>query len=904
MVEIKNGIFREFALTALRGPDREAVVYKQEKEYTAVTYLELFGKAVAVAGILSQKGLKKGDKVALFLGNEPEWPISFLAAQYIGAVCVPLDTRSDHEEIKRLLTDSGSKLIVLSEKTAREAKPVLAGTEGIGTVTVCRSGLCDRDDAARMAGFVDKMPDIDPDSTAALFYTSGTTGAVKAVMLSGRNLLSNVRSILEMNIFNDKDAVISLLPLHHTFACTATCLLPLLLGAKICYPSGSSAEDMLSCMVSTGVSVIVGVPQLYIMFHKKIREKIGKRRFPERVFIGAAAELLWNLRKMSGINLSKKLFRDVHEPFGKSLRMMISGGAALDPVISKDLLKWGFIFMEGYGLTETSPIVTINPPDSGVPGAAGKPIPDVLVRIDKADEKGSGEILIKGPNVMEGYYKLADETMKVFRDGWFVSGDVGYFDKNGYLHITGRKDEMISLSTGEKVNPERVEEQFNKSPYIRETCVFLSKGSGYFKEANKIVAVVVPDEGYFKSHKHVNIDDRIKWELDHLSHGLKNQERIMGFAISRDRFPRTALGKIKRNEVQKKYALAGSALKSRTEEEAGEEDLRMLSLKICRDALVYLSGKLKREVSLNDHLELDLGVDSLGRIELLLDLEEFMNISVPESILEDVFYSDTIKEIFLKVEPFLPQRPVESRAGEFIWAEVFGKDPAPELTRAVSFTPSFAERSFVVFVLAFIKVLFAVYFRLKVHGRENIPKKGPVILYANHTSFLDGLVVPASLSLAELENMFFLGFRKHYFMPGIVTPGLLKTLHLVTVDAAMNMVNSLHMCAYLLGKNKCITYFPEGQRSPDGGLIEFKKGIGILAKEIRPSFVPVHIKGAFEAWPHYSKYPRPGKIEVTVGKAFTYEELIGDMHGKDPGYAEIAEKLRSVLLGMSLKALK
>ncbi len=287
-------------------------------------------------------------------------------------------------------------------------------------------------------------------------------------MLTHKNIFSNFQSIDKLKLFSDKDNFISILPLHHAFPFTVTLITPLFCRSRVTYASSLRSDELLDLMRETGVTVLAGVPQLFSLFYKNISDKIKNAPFLFRAPILGLIEILWQIRRFSGINLSKMALPKIHRPFGRSLRFFISGGAKLNEEAARFLMKTGFIILEGYGLTETSPGVTFNLLKKQKIGSAGRAIPDVELKINDPDAAGMGEVLIKGPNVMKGYYNRAQETSSVLKDGWFYSGDLGHIDKDGYLYITGRKKEIIVLSSGKNIYPEEIESYYIKSPY--HTC--------------------------------------------------------------------------------------------------------------------------------------------------------------------------------------------------------------------------------------------------------------------------------------------------------------------------------------------------------------------------------------------------------------------------------------------------
>lgn len=858
-------IFREFSGIVKTHQSKTAVFFKQNSEFISITYQALYSRAVRLGNFLSDKGAKNGDNIVLLLGNQPEWPIAFMAVQSIGSQAVPIDINLTPSDIRQLVIHCRAKIILCSEKLYNNIQEGLSGIQGLEIFQADSTEFL-----KKVEGFSEELKSeggvLPSDRIAAMFYTSGTTNLPKGVMLSQKNLLSNVQSLKSLDIVREDDVFISFLPLHHTYSFMVTCLIPLLQGAQVSYPKSLTSEDLLNCLQETKVTVLTGVPQIFMLFHQKIKTKLKELPLVKRFVSGILVESCWAIRKYFGLNLSKRLLHKMHQPFGGHLRFMVTGGARLEPNVTLDFFKWGFTLLEGYGLTETSPIVTLNHPDKPKIGSVGSQIPDVRVGIVNADEKGVGEVIINGPNLMLGYYQMPVETGNVIQNGWFFTGDLGYLDKDKYLYIKGRKDEMIALSSGKKINPEEIEKSY-ASVYIKEICVFAQKASGMIESASQIMAVIVPNEEYFRAHELVNIEEKIKWEIENISHRLSSYKRIKGFVISKEGFPRTRLGKLMRNKIGEIYSKKLSSVKK--EGASAEGDDLILQSESCRKLLEYLSTRLKRKVNLDDHLELDLGFDSLGRIELFLELKELFDIEIPESAMMDFFYAYTIRELIHKVRPYIPQSDLKQlKKDEAFWAKVLGQQPDAKTFDMIRLKPLTSDKILTFLFNGFFRLLFAALFRFEVKNQGNLPEKGPYILYANHTSYLDGFLIAASLPFKIAINSYFLGLSAYFTHP--LVKSLNKPGRLIPIDATFDLVKNLQVCAYIIKNSKILCYFPEGQRAPSIEGIPFKKGIGILAKELNVPLIPVYIDGAFQAWPRFAKFPRPAKIKIIIGEKVTY----------------------------------
>ena len=323
-------------------------------------------------------------------------------------------------------------------------------------------------------------------------------------MLTHKNFCSDADALIQAGILSRDDSVIGVLPLHHTYPFMGNLLIPVLLGIPITYPQSLKGPDLMAAMRDFGVTILVSVPQLLELIRNGILNKIKQLPGPMPKIMLGILDICGNLRRNFNINPGKVVFKSVHKALGKQFRFSACGGAKLDPQVMKDLEALGLTILEGYGLTETSPVVTFNPIEKRKPGSVGSTLPSAEIKIiapatnTELQVMQEGEIVIKGPMVMRGYYKNPEATSQVMHDGWFHSGDLGYIDHDGYLFITGRIKEVIVLSSGKNIYPDEVEKLYLKIPLIKEICVMGIEEKGIIES---LQAVIVPDTEYARKLK-------------------------------------------------------------------------------------------------------------------------------------------------------------------------------------------------------------------------------------------------------------------------------------------------------------------------------------------------------------------------------------------------------------------
>lgn len=974
-------IFHAFSNSVHWNSSKDALIFvKESGTYHSETYHAVYQKSLAFARLLKSSSVTPGDRVVILMENRPEFSWVCFSIFLLGGVVVPLDTQYASDTLEKLLRHCGSSVIVSSKKFMQEHEKI----SGIKWLCVDSSEVCQAiiDDAV-----VNDKPAVPVGGdVAALFYTSGTTADPKAVVLTHRNLLANIDSIEQTGLVKPEDVVVSILPLHHTYAFTVTFLCPLLCGMSIVYPKSLASTDLLACIKQTCATVFVGVPQIFAMIHRAISDQIKDLSHTARSAVRVSEGVNFFIRKRSGINLGKGIFQKIHQRFGSSLRMMVSGGARLDPRIARDFYQWGFTLVEGYGLTETSPVVSFSVPAKPKFGSVGKPLPGVDVCIDHPDGQGQGEVLIRGENVMRGYYEMGWETQKVLRNGWFYTGDIGRLDQEGFLFLTGRKKEMIVLSNGENINPEELEQYYGENPFLKEVAVLTVKDPKKTVDLTQLTAIIVPNEEHFREEKELNVRQRLRWELENYSVKLPTYKRIKGFVISQEALPRTRLGKLRRFELEKIYyrlqessadpvkdaVIYSDALKSvvnyvekrlgrsvspsdHLELDLGLDSLGRLELftalqqkmnlqltdeesmdffscstvgqvldrlkmamqkekqgdefvdKTVRSsadlpilALSYLEEYLGYKVSPTDHLELDLGFDSLGRVDLLLKIQQRLGLSLSDEDAMRFFMCGRVCDLLDEMNRFAgssSQNQVDSTA----WKDVLFREPQGSDIRKVKLKPlSILENILTFFIRVALRIVCMICWRVQAVGAENLPAKGPYILCPNHVSFLDGIFIADALPGSIFKQTFFLGDSR--FLDHRILRPFKRMARFIPIEFTHRMAEAMQLCAYILNAHKVLCYFPEGQRSIDGEVKKFRKGIGILVHELGVPVVPVYIFGAFSVWPRGMRWPRLGpNVKVSFGKALSAKELAFRITEAEDVYQRIADNLYAKVLEMSKK---
>jgi len=899
-----NTIHSVFLKSAAEHRDSIAFNYL-DRDWKRITYGAFASDAKAIASCLIKTGINKADRIAIFSENRNEWCASYLGIVMAGAIAVPIDSQLNPESLRNLLIDSESRIIFFSSKTEASANEAAAGLD-IRKINV------DSPDFKEMCGFQEKVryPETSPEDIASIIYTSGTTGIPKGVMLTHRNFCSDAEALIKAGVITKSDNVLSLLPLHHTYPFMSTFLVPLFLGAAITYSPSLKGPDITASMKDNGVTILVGVPQLLEMIRNGIMDKFKKLPAPLPLLMKALLKFSGSLRRKTGINISKAILKPVHNALGNRFRFFASGGARLDPEVMRGIEALGFTVLEGYGLTETSPVVTFNPMSKRKPGSAGKPLPSAEIKIispadgSVLDIGKEGEIAIKGPMVMKGYYKNPAATEQALRDNYFFSGDLGYIDRDGYLFITGRIKEVIVLGSGKNIYPEEVEKEYSKIPLIKEICVIplsppLAKGGeGGLGRIEALHAIIVPDLDYARQQQTGNIYEALGWEIAKISGRLSSYQRIKGFTLYSGSLPRTSLGKLRRFMIKDLVKVKSEQLKVKS------EDKTLTSDAVGKTVIECLTPMLKEPAPIQskDNLELDLGLDSLQRIELVVSLENKFFIKLPETFASDI---QTVGEIVEKMKGLgvrgqgldTPLSPPLLR-GEFKGGVslIFSQEPEEAEKKKVGLKQGGAEWLFVSFLAGILKLIFRIFFRLEVKGIENIPN-APFIIASNHCSNLDGFAAAAALPLNIYRTLYFQGFQKYF--TSRLTAFFARLAHVIPIDPETYLGKALQLSAYVLKNNKALFIFPEGGRSYDGTLMEFKKGIGILALELNVPVVPSHIEGSFEALPKGAFLPRFKKITIRFDKPFypSLLDITGEQHGRDK-YQLFADKLREKVKGL------
>ncbi len=541
--------------SAIKYGEKLALEDLKDTPIPRVSYYSLLKNVLKFGMALRGLGLKERSHIAVVGENRVQWGITYLTAMCFNYVIVPIDAKLSTNEILNIIHESDATAVVFSESfdtMLREEKRALKHLRYYISMDLRTK----KDDFHSMVELIsnsrgcaaDELPRLDPKAMSVIIFTSGTLGRAKGVMLSQRNLAANLIAMVSMMMIHPEDRFLSVLPIHHTYECTCGFLCPLYSGASAHY--ARSLKTVVDDLQQVKATMLLGVPLLFDKMFKRIYHAIKEKRV-KSIIVPPLIKLTDFAARFGWKSAKRAIFSEVHEKFGGHIRAFIAGGAAPDPMVAKGLRDLGFTFVQGYGLTETSPILTLNQLDNFKDEAAGLPLPGVELRIDSKNEDGVGEVLAKGENVMMGFYKNDRATKEAFEDGWFKTGDLGFIDSDGFLHICGRKKNVIISRSGKNVFPEEIEDILKRSPFVQECLVY---GEDDPKLDEIICAQVVVDAEAFielSESRGVQITPELinqilGEEVKKANAELSSFKQIKKYIVREQEFEKTTTQKIKR----------------------------------------------------------------------------------------------------------------------------------------------------------------------------------------------------------------------------------------------------------------------------------------------------------------------------------------------------------------------
>lgn len=553
--------------SAQKFPDRAAYMYKDDHKepFKSMTYAEFKEEQDSIGTALVARGFK-GSKIAVIGDNSHRWALSYYSVVCGVGVIVPIDRNLEKGEITNLLERADVEVVFASTKLTATVAPLLKDLPLIKKVIIMAAPGDDvseflTDDmfmtldqlvaqgreivAQGNRDYIDV--EIHAEDLSTILFTSGTTGLAKGVMLSHRNLSQNVFNMSKYVHIPDGGRVLDVLPMHHVYEMTCTVMTSFYQGATVVICEG--LKYIQQNFVEAKCNIMLGVPLIYENIYRKIWSKAEKSGNADKLKRALGMSMKLDLRNNRLV--TKKLFKAVHDIFGESLYILIAGGAAIDPNVITEFEAMGLPMMQGYGMTENSPIIAVNQDRYGKAASVGKPMPGTEVRIVDKDDSGIGEVICKGPSVMMGYYKDAENTAKTIKDGWLYTGDYGYLDEDGFLYITGRKKNVIVTKGGKNIFPEEVEYYLLLSEYINEVIVY-----GKHEEVKDdliCTAIMYPDYKALENAGYKTDEEKyrkLKEDVDEANSKMPPFKRVKRIEIREDDFIKTTTLKIKRFEEE------------------------------------------------------------------------------------------------------------------------------------------------------------------------------------------------------------------------------------------------------------------------------------------------------------------------------------------------------------------
>ncbi|MDE2166931.1 MAG: AMP-binding protein [Alphaproteobacteria bacterium] len=816
-----------------------AVVVFSGEHRTVWSFAALAELAACLGAGVARHGVRRGESVGLIAPNSAAWIAAFWGVVAAGGIAAPIDPQTDDSDLGPMIATADCRLIFTTAVNAARLA-VLA--------PACRIVLLDREVdgmdgiawRSLLAPLAEAAPAAKPDDVAVIAFTSGTTGTPKAVPLTHANLLTNIRALCAIHIVGLRDRALLPLPLYHVYPLAIGMMTPFALGCGVVLPAGSSGPELIAAMRDGRVTALVGVPRLYTALFEHVQRGLAAQPRSIATLLRAGTALSrWAWRR-GATWPGRVLLWPIRRQVAARLRLLVSGGAAIAAEIEEALDAMGWEMLTGYGLVETSSMLSFNPPGAALPGSAGRAVPGIDIRIAEPGAEGVGEVEVRGPSLFAGYRGDPGKTREAFTsDGWFRTGDLGTLDHRGYLHIAARKTETIVLAGGKKLFPEPFEDIYATAPLVREVALLGINGA--------LVALVVPDLAAAREAGALRLGNALRDGLITKARALPSHARLSGFAIAHQALPRTQLGKIRRHLLPALYEAARRHKAEPGTAEPSAQDRTLLEQPAAAAAWRWLAQRFPdRGLSFDTSLQLDLAVDSLGWVELSLALERDLGAVLREQeIARIVSVRDLLHAV---IDAKRLAQGTTSAADDARRFASFG--PFLGALRAVG--------------EALIDATMRTAFRLRVDGLERLPPEGPILFCANHVSYLDPFALGSALPRARLRRTFWGGWTGVVFntRPRRFFSRLARV---IPVDPDRAAASSIAAGRLALARGWNLVWFPEGGRSPDGTLQHFLPGIGALVADRAVPIVPVYIAGSFAAWPATRRLPRFRPITVRVG---------------------------------------
>jgi long-chain acyl-CoA synthetase len=701
-----------------------------------------------------------------------------------------------------------------------------------------------------------RAPASDPAGVASLLYTSGTTGTPKAVPLTHANLAANVSALLGAHLVGPADVVLVPLPFHHVYPFTVGLLTVLATGARVVLPAGISGPEITRAAKESGATALIAVPRLCTAIWEGIERGVKSRGPRAQRIFRALLRVSMLVRRLTGVAIGKALFRPLHDAVGPHLRTLGCGGAQLDVELAHKLEGLGFTVLTGYGLTETSPVLTFNQHKHRKLGTEGVALPGVELGSLAHPDYEHGEIIARGANVFSGYLENPEETRNAFTpDGWFKTGDLGWLDKRGFLHIAGRSKEVIVLPDGKNVFPDEIEEEFRASKLISEIAVLEQDG--------RLHGLIVPDDRALRERGAHRIEELLKEEIASVAARLPPYQRLSDYRITRTPLPRTPLGKLRRHLLGEAYTEAATRRTDAPPAALADDDRKLLETEPARAVWTWLNARYPdRKLTPETSPQLDLDIDSLEWVTLTLELQQQFGIVLDgAAVSRIVTLRDMLNEILVA-----PRSSTTTETAK----------PLPTIE-----PPNALYRLIGAALYGINRLLMSTYFRLEKHGLESLPSSDTSFLIApNHVSYLDALMVAAALPRRYLRNVHWAGWVGTMHA-GPISRLVSRATQVFPVEPDRDAGSAIALGRAVLDGRGILVWFPEGNRSHDGRLQRFQAGVGLLVGKSDTVAVPTAILGAFEAWPRDRRYPRRGRVKVVFGTPLSRAELLAAGKGNN-----------------------